>query len=543
MDRMDDFIKRRLADQTPSEDGWNVPSDDLWNNAKVHFPKKKKRRIPFWVLFLMGTMLLSGIGSMGYFIGKNNADIEITPRVITNSNNTEKLNSENHKFKVEEKILNSEEIVTPPLKDKEDKLVSAKNDKPLSTIQSRDFSSKELAEGSKETKGESKTVISKISKEPSKSYIGTDHQTSSYFSSDFSSDVENNGSSIQSEFDKLTFVKSPNSQINRAYTVEDDPQSNLFGEKSIHRLNQEIRSNIDNGFFQETKKEKTVSLEIEKLKSLTSSFALNDLDLEEGQNKTLVSQIPGMNIPKSKFPRPRVKEIGISYSETLLRLVDIFDLKDSESGDEVALDMKYFNTNLHYTSWLSKRFSYSTGLYFTNFDLDLKLSVFETVGEENIQQSITSEVKNVIQSRYLPAPSSEEELEIMLQSGVVLAEGDTVNIKANLIQKGKQFQLPLFFNYHVAKKRWEGIFSLGASLNIININDFDGVFDLYKDGIKISESSSLPNYEGLIVSGSLYTKANVRYHINSQFNIGLGLKIDFTDVIFSGLNAGLFYRF
>jgi len=109
MDKLDDFLKNRLNDLSPSEDGWNVPSDDLWNAAKIHFPKKeKKNRWYFWLPILL---LLFGSLGTGYYFGKmssekkndfhkevvesSNADLQktsinskITPKVNTSNNAT-----------------------------------------------------------------------------------------------------------------------------------------------------------------------------------------------------------------------------------------------------------------------------------------------------------------------------------------------------------------------------------------------------------------------------------------------------------------------
>jgi len=59
---MDDFLKKRLENHTPAEDGWNIPSDDLWNKAKPHFPKKKKKKRWPFAMLIFGTLLLSGVG-------------------------------------------------------------------------------------------------------------------------------------------------------------------------------------------------------------------------------------------------------------------------------------------------------------------------------------------------------------------------------------------------------------------------------------------------------------------------------------------------
>ena len=65
MNRMDDFLKKRLEDFSPADDGWNMPSDELFDKAKVHFPKKKKKKR--WGFFILpGLMLLA----LGFYLGQ-----------------------------------------------------------------------------------------------------------------------------------------------------------------------------------------------------------------------------------------------------------------------------------------------------------------------------------------------------------------------------------------------------------------------------------------------------------------------------------------
>lgn len=86
-DNIEKFFEKRLGDFTEMEDGWNVPSDDIWNSAKVHFPKEKKKDRPFlYFLFGAGTMLLLSL-SVGYYFFTKNDLIENTITPITFNEN------------------------------------------------------------------------------------------------------------------------------------------------------------------------------------------------------------------------------------------------------------------------------------------------------------------------------------------------------------------------------------------------------------------------------------------------------------------------
>jgi len=70
---IDKFIINRLKESSGEED-WNVPSDDIWNAAKPHFPQRKKRRFIFVMLFFG----LLTIGLLGIFVHKNFGKTKLT---------------------------------------------------------------------------------------------------------------------------------------------------------------------------------------------------------------------------------------------------------------------------------------------------------------------------------------------------------------------------------------------------------------------------------------------------------------------------------
>ena len=75
-DNIEKFFEKRINDSAGVEEDWNVPSDDIWDQAKIHFPKKKKRRPFIYFLFGAGSMsLLALIVGIYFFIENNNNTI------------------------------------------------------------------------------------------------------------------------------------------------------------------------------------------------------------------------------------------------------------------------------------------------------------------------------------------------------------------------------------------------------------------------------------------------------------------------------------
>lgn len=60
------FFERKFLDAQPGGDDWNIPSDDIWNNALPHFPKEKKKKRPFF-FFLIGAGVLAMLLAVGLY--------------------------------------------------------------------------------------------------------------------------------------------------------------------------------------------------------------------------------------------------------------------------------------------------------------------------------------------------------------------------------------------------------------------------------------------------------------------------------------------
>ena len=75
---IDQFFKQRLDTSSTEETEWNVPGEDIWEAANIHFPKKKNRRFPFMFIIL-------GLGLIAMlYIATNQTT---SPKSITESQN------------------------------------------------------------------------------------------------------------------------------------------------------------------------------------------------------------------------------------------------------------------------------------------------------------------------------------------------------------------------------------------------------------------------------------------------------------------------
>ena len=49
-DKMESYFKQHLVDETPGEDNWNVPSDEVWNKALPLINNKRGKfgKVAIW---------------------------------------------------------------------------------------------------------------------------------------------------------------------------------------------------------------------------------------------------------------------------------------------------------------------------------------------------------------------------------------------------------------------------------------------------------------------------------------------------------------
>lgn len=56
-DNLESYFKKHLSDDSPGEDNWNVPSDEVWDKVLPEIQKKKGVFIPWKYLYLLGGIL------------------------------------------------------------------------------------------------------------------------------------------------------------------------------------------------------------------------------------------------------------------------------------------------------------------------------------------------------------------------------------------------------------------------------------------------------------------------------------------------------
>jgi len=106
-DNLERFFKNRLKEDSKlPEAEWSIPSDDIWEAAKVHFPKKKKKdRIIFFWFYLVVFCLCVLVGVVSFLSHKENlttAKVIIDNKIITEP--------KQDKYKATQEVVATEKI-------------------------------------------------------------------------------------------------------------------------------------------------------------------------------------------------------------------------------------------------------------------------------------------------------------------------------------------------------------------------------------------------------------------------------------------------
>jgi len=367
----------------------------------VHFPKKKKRNWLFLPI-LIGAALL--VGGLFYITQDSPSDEQLSTAVVQEKKNietvaTEKITSEltyiNEKTETVRTIRATEKMPSPNTNSRVnlEKNKINPNTQPESENQKLGTVSKlvESADNilSKPVRQKSKVVISSHQKA-----IKSLNVDSSVYASNTSSERKATESNTISSTQLLTEKK-----------------------KNISSLD------------------------------LLSPIGLSLAHLSSTSPRSLLEANFDSYVEPSTVSRPFTRqEVGISYAEPLIRLLAVFGYNNPETGDRINLDLKYENVNLHYSIMLFRKWSLSTGIFATQFDMELDVSVREEFDQEAIDEYFSNDSGAPIVQRYSNSPGGSQYNHELLAGAEVVA-GDTIHTVGLVNQAGRTFQVPFFISF------------------------------------------------------------------------------------------------
>ena len=77
-DKLESYFKKHLSDETPGEENWNVPSDDVWDKVLPEIQKKRGLFIPLQYLYIIGILVVIGLASIIWMVNRPDSPTDNT---------------------------------------------------------------------------------------------------------------------------------------------------------------------------------------------------------------------------------------------------------------------------------------------------------------------------------------------------------------------------------------------------------------------------------------------------------------------------------
>jgi len=485
MNKMDDYYKKQLSDHEPAEDGWNIPSEELWNKAQPHFPKPKKKRK--YIFFFLTTGLVLLVSTYFFLqdslvqpiISLDNPNSTAQPTQLSTDSNRS-ITKSNAQIKTEIKS-----DLLPPIYSNADGHVATQNNK---TYASTDLETLKNDTDSTPSFSGTKPILKK------KEIVALDNVTSSSLSKIINS-------------------------------------SNSSNEKTTSESNYNA-SQINSG-------SKTFSREL-----ITLAF-INSIETKLLRNNhqpsiANINDKPQIAPTVNNLPFLR-NEIGIGSSLHLLTLLGEVENGENPQWPDEEIFIKAGNTknlNLHYNYFLSKNWFISTGAYYDH----LNLNIYGDTSAEMDQESIDGIVKTNLNDGVANNRQTNEYL-MELLPGESVSIGDTLQVGLDVDLSLDVYQLPLLVNRKWDIKRTELFVGLGGSIgySVYKLKSAD--IELFRDNQLISK----PYQEGPgevedVLTFDFIFQTGIHYNITNKLKFGLAGRIFMPQLFPTGIEARFLYK-
>jgi len=520
MSKIDKFFHKNLTEYTAEKNQWNVPDERLWEKAKVHFPKKekKKRKLP-WLFLLFGLLIISllvGLMNVNFTNPQNsinklanghsqngNSNQENTPFSEIIDVQSKNVVDANHS--VDNKLQN-------PIGPNNKKFVEA-NEDPRSNSNRKEVT----------TINESNNDVTKLYNDEQLSKVGIKKEqllnVSSYEKQDKtmlemnSSDVQNaKPGEIKQTAETMVYAKGlrplPNPQNLIVHQSEQQTDESVIP----HSQNRTLLS------FAELAR-------VQKF-SLTTNEAWSPMSMSE-HHLVPVNQV---RIPKG--------ELGISHMFLPITFLEGQNLGE-EPGDQVIFQSEYRNINLNIRRWISPRWSIQTGIFASKVDADINIDVLFTATEDDLEAITNIEFVDIMKKSN---GSQDAKVNIELRDKPTIALGDEIGLEGNVGIKLKALQMPLFIHRHWYKRKFEYFTGGGLTLEYLWGAQLETDFYMEINGQPLNAMVTQSAVDEKYADTSVYIEGGMKYYLTENVNIGITLRAAVIEPVFSGIDIGLNYR-
>lgn len=543
MSSLDNFFKKRLSDYSPAEDEWNIPSEDLWDNASKEFPKKKRN---YWSFLLPIAFIGLGVGlwlmnadskapSSQEWAQNNTTDVPERGSIVIE--NKKEVFSGNREIKSVENIQLHDEIIASEEKES-DKNYSAST--VASPVKSNTHFSQELASEAevekqliqpqkdvevKPTLGESRVDVSIQQEEEVV-------REESFVALTQSSTIDLTSRQNATEFEQSFPMES------KAIDLQEDGN---FSDSSLKDIEKAKAANVN---LIEVREEAPAMNSNAAILNPLVSLSFLSLSKQNVSGMKIPVQSVNQNVfPKKfktqvKYLRGPAREIGLSSQVMLLDFFEGWQSGET-ARDSVKLGTQFDVLNMEYRHWLGRNWSISTGLGIMESQIDLEFSVFENITSDDVDAFVQDGYVGVLEKN---TPASNYDVEpIDFLEGEYLIPGE-VNVRGFAMIDIQVIRVPLLINRHWYKKRFEFILGAGLSFNRMVSVDLASNLSLYQGDVLLNEPFTDQGTKETAVAILFELQSGIRYHLGKRFNVGLNTSITANDLFFSGIGMGLYYR-
>ena len=492
LDNIGSFFRKLLLAERPVEEDWNIPSDTIWDDAFIHFPKEKKKDRKFFIL-LFGSILLLAIilhqliqTSYKQSTSETHYSQPTSQTSIENTNLTSAaLQTKNH------------HDIHKPSNPEQTDITKTTTEAPIQTQQESPVNS-----NNKNSIQNSSTEISV------REWNKNQHQQEPF-----------------NFFNTSTIYTQDNRQLNPGLN------SRLFDSNSTQQRSQ-LDHRADPVLHKPTAKNTMPTIFFHTVDPLS----LQELDIDASSLETTPSRMILVNQDIYKW------EVGVEFSQFPNKPNWIIeDLLDED--DMYTLDLNESGYNFTIAKKRNTRFSWSSGLLFSNLDYDLSIRETDIYDSDTPSEYLKKRIEDIISIGSISINDNSSDLAIEVLPSADLSRGDELIIDVQFPIKLKAYQLPILFNYHLYHQKWEWNLMTGISIDFIDIGIQDVDIQVLKNNDMIISPLEFNPISDQSIAGSLYVGGGLKYNITNRFNIGINYRIDLTETRLSKYSAGSYYRF
>lgn len=490
MDRLEDYINNSMSDHTAADDGWNVPSEDVWNKASVHFPKKKKRRGFFWFFLGLGLSLLIGIFLFLYQSDEPASDVFAT----------RDLASIIHKSDIE-----SSTTIIDVEREQNDNIDNTINEGSDTVVEAMDTDVVDISDATRRIAP--KAIVNPTLKPKNKINIRPTDEL------------------INSESSAPNIATRP--QPDEPISINDFQDSPSAISKNVVSINpsDDPLSESANSQLPLLKPPK---LPITRRGVVSSHPERTSIEIND--------MIPVK--VSNRFLSPK-QEISLGSTYFFVSALSGIDLGE-EPRDDVFIDVLAASASVGYSRWIRPSISLSSGLDYVHLSGQLDFSDYEILEQDDIEGLTNVTYNELLKSSSLKARSS------MISRNVsqlpFVQVGEEVRFHGNIGLALKAVQIPISVNKHWYKKRMEFFVGTGPTIEWIWVSQQPVNFNLEYEEINYELILDNPIESEQYIDYSIYAIGGMKFHFRKNYNLEMGLRINASEIIFSGFDLGLSYR-